>query len=123
VEGYDDYVIAVTATVEYEIDERPPTTEVVRPKNRAAAPDPAELAWLSSAPIPTIVFEAISSNGVILGTANSIFSAGGGSRVANVTARITLSPEEIQRVKTVSVRWAYGPNERPHRATANRQAP
>lgn len=90
-EAYDDYSIAVTATVNYE------------QKNTLIAKDPALQFEYSD----TIIFEAMSGSGVTLGTAEGDFRTVRGGSVATVSTKISVSPEEIRKVAAVQARWKY----------------
>ena len=56
----------------------------------------------------TLIFEALSSAGVVLDSSSGTFEVVRRDNHASVSAQITdLTSEEIKRVREISVRWAY----------------
>jgi hypothetical protein len=56
-----------------------------------------------------LIFEAVAASGVVLGSAQTAFRIVSGGTSGTASARIAaLSDEEIRRVTSVQVRWAYG---------------
>jgi hypothetical protein len=87
--AYNEYQIAVTATVNYQIKDkayvdRPPDTEA------------------------NIIFEAVSQSGVVLGSARSRFRIIENVSAGTASARIaSLTDSEIRKVVAVRAKWEY----------------
>lgn len=93
VDAFTDYEIAATASVVYKIND----VEFFTNATRNADMD------------DTVVFEALSSAGVVLKSGSSVFTVVRGNTTGTVSAKIaSLSDEEIRRVAVVRVRWRYG---------------
>lgn len=85
------YTIASTASIDYQI---------------------LDSAFVNDAPPgalhATLIFEALSSAGVVLDSSSGTFEVVRRDNHASVSAQITdLTSEEIKRVREISVRWAY----------------
>jgi len=85
------YTIASTASIDYQI---------------------RNAKYVADAPIgaldATLIFEALSSNEVVLDSSQGTFQVVSGDSHATVSAQITdMTPEEMKRVHEVRVRWSY----------------
>lgn len=89
--SFSDYQIAATATVTYQV---------------------RDAKWVESAPLglwATVIFEAVSANGVVLASKHAEFRILPTQKSATISASITgLSESEIQHVALVRARWQYG---------------
>jgi hypothetical protein len=88
-QAFTDYELAVTATISYKI--------------------PDATVFASNSASDTILFEALSDTGVVLGSASSSLKLvdGGGTRGTTSAKIVGLSDEEIRRITTVQARWKY----------------
>ena len=91
--AFTDYELAATATVVYKIADAIFFEDATGSSNMDA----------------TLVFEALSNTGVVLGFAPSSFRVVGGGTAGTASAKILgLSDEEIRRVVSVRAKWQYG---------------
>ena len=91
--AYTDYEIAATATISCEIADAQYFESATQDRDLRA----------------TVLFEAVSASGVLLGSASGSFSILKNSTHRTASAKITsLSSEEIRRVAKVRARWRYG---------------
>ena len=86
---FQDYELAITATVTYDISDE--ASFSIAPAN------------------DSLIFEAMSRSGVVLGSATTPFSlVGGDSTGGTASAKITgLSSEEVRRLLAVRARWKF----------------
>jgi hypothetical protein len=88
--AYNEYQVAVTATVSYEVKDKEFVDRM--PGNLEA----------------NITFEVVSRSGVVLGSAAGRFRMVGNATTGTVSARIsTLADSEIRRAVAVRARWEY----------------
>lgn len=57
---------------------------------------------------PTVVFEALSDSGVVLGTTDGRAKLIGNSTSTRASGTIVLYPEVVGKMKDIQARWAYG---------------
>jgi hypothetical protein len=92
-DAFTDYELAATAHISYAIKDAKWFETVTRYHNLS----------------DTVIFQATSASGVVLGSAMSPFDIVGGNTSGTVSARIGgLSEQEITRISKLVAKWEYG---------------